>query len=128
MSTKDAIKRAWRNKNLNLKDSVARDHLALERTYLAWIRTGFAISALGIVIVRMQIAGTGSSGTDTFFKVLALVYIALGSLCIVAGFVRYARVEMHMENDIYPTGGLAAATVALCGLLAFAATFIVVLI
>ncbi|KAJ7071960.1 hypothetical protein C8F01DRAFT_1243059 [Mycena amicta] len=32
--------------------SVARDHLALERTYLAWLRTGLGFVALGIAVER----------------------------------------------------------------------------
>jgi uncharacterized membrane protein YidH (DUF202 family) len=34
--------------------SVARDHLASERTYLAWMRTGLGFIALGIAIERFQ--------------------------------------------------------------------------
>jgi uncharacterized membrane protein YidH (DUF202 family) len=34
--------------------SVARDHLASERTYLAWIRTGLGFVALGIAIERFS--------------------------------------------------------------------------
>nr|GAT44660.1 predicted protein [Mycena chlorophos] len=32
--------------------SVARDHLASERTYLAWLRTGLGFVALGIAVER----------------------------------------------------------------------------
>ena len=34
--------------------SVARDHLASERTFLAWMRTGLGFIALGIAIERFQ--------------------------------------------------------------------------
>ena len=34
--------------------SVARDHLASERTYLAWTRTGLGFVALGIAIERFS--------------------------------------------------------------------------
>lgn len=34
--------------------SVARDHLASERTFLAWIRTGLGFVALGIAIERFS--------------------------------------------------------------------------
>ncbi|KAJ7739035.1 hypothetical protein DFH07DRAFT_79452 [Mycena maculata] len=33
--------------------SVARDHLALERTFLAWLRTGLGFVALGIAMERL---------------------------------------------------------------------------
>ncbi|KKY19470.1 hypothetical protein UCDDS831_g05440 [Diplodia seriata] len=34
--------------------SVARDHLASERTFLAWLRTGLGFVALGIAIERFS--------------------------------------------------------------------------
>ena len=44
----------------------ARDHLANERTYLAWIRTAVALMGFGVVIVRLRYP----SGT-THFVVIA---------------------------------------------------------
>ncbi|MBW3625040.1 MAG: DUF202 domain-containing protein [Armatimonadetes bacterium] len=36
-------------------DSWVRDHLANERTYLAWLRTGFTLIGLGFVAVRPRL-------------------------------------------------------------------------
>ena len=118
------------SKTLDLQGSVARDHLANERTFLAWIRTGFATAALGVVIARMQMIGTvKESGVDpVFFKILSLVYILVGALCVVNGSHRYAKVEDCMKNGQYPTSGLSGSLVAISGLFAFLATFVVILI
>src|ERR1700689_5438043 len=35
-------------------DGRVRDHLANERTYLAWTRTGVAIMGFGVVIARLR--------------------------------------------------------------------------
>ena len=39
--------------SLDNKGSVARDHLALERTFLAWLRTSLAFASIGIAITQL---------------------------------------------------------------------------
>ncbi|KAL4986372.1 hypothetical protein BDW68DRAFT_163241 [Aspergillus falconensis] len=38
---------------LDNKGSVARDHLALERTFLAWLRTSLAFASIGIAVTQL---------------------------------------------------------------------------
>lgn len=38
-----------------LNPSRVRDHLANERTYLAWTRTGISLLGFGVVIVRLRV-------------------------------------------------------------------------
>ncbi|KAF2725809.1 hypothetical protein K431DRAFT_280528 [Polychaeton citri CBS 116435] len=38
---------------LENKGSVARDHLALERTYLAWLRTSLSFASIGIAVTQL---------------------------------------------------------------------------
>lgn len=49
-----------------------RDHAANERTFLAWIRTGLTIMALGFVIERLDLF-LASLGPDTPGSVLPMV-------------------------------------------------------
>lgn len=44
----------WRTPVYSNTGSTARDHLASERTFLAWIRTGLGFLALGIAIERFS--------------------------------------------------------------------------
>lgn len=39
--------------SLENKGSVARDHLALERTFLAWLRTSLAFASIGVAITQL---------------------------------------------------------------------------
>ncbi|MCJ1351644.1 MAG: hypothetical protein MMC33_001628 [Icmadophila ericetorum] len=57
---KEASGRWWKNVlekygsvELDNKGSVARDHLALERTFLAWLRTSLAFASIGIAVTQL---------------------------------------------------------------------------
>ena len=60
-ATEDNVKPSWWKRTaekygsitLDNKGSVARDHLALERTFLAWLRTSLAFASIGIAITQL---------------------------------------------------------------------------
>ncbi|RMZ79974.1 hypothetical protein DV738_g3100, partial [Chaetothyriales sp. CBS 135597] len=47
--------------SLENKGSVARDHLALERTFLAWLRTSLAFASIGIAVTQLFRLNTSSA-------------------------------------------------------------------
>lgn len=80
------------------KRSRARDHLANERTYLAWLRTAVNIMVLGLAIA-------GFSKKTTLFSVIAGgVLIAVGAVGLIYGTSRYRRVNRELESGCYVTG------------------------
>ena len=111
--------------------STARDHLASERTFLAWLRTGLGFVALGIAIERFsqfELAPPSPIPTDkgkskdqkNKSEDLVLGLLATGSGSIVYGTTRYFS-NMSMlgkglyKPSFYGAGGLSAAVVGLTG-------------
>jgi len=92
--------------------SVARDHLASERTWLSYIRTSLAISAAGVALVQLfTIAASRSPTTgDQLGATIqkwarpigaAVVLIGLG-VCLL-GFVRYFIIQHALTKGKFPT-------------------------
>ncbi|BCS18514.1 uncharacterized protein APUU_11342A [Aspergillus puulaauensis] len=51
---------------LENKGSVARDHLALERTFLAWLRTSLAFASIGIAVTQLfRLSNTSTQTQDS---------------------------------------------------------------
>ena len=76
--------------------TAAREHLANERTVLAWVRTGITLAALGFALARF--GGFLSRNRDRLDggpplapTALGLALIGAGLACAVVGFVRFRR-------------------------------------
>lgn len=90
----------------------ARDHLANERTFLAWVRTGTAIVIFGFAIGRFSIAirqlstflghPTRTIGVSVWMGAVAIVS---GVLLVIAGLVRYRKTRMQLETESFEPAG-----------------------
>jgi putative membrane protein len=83
--------------SLNRPEGRVRDHLANERTYLAWVRTALGLIGIGFVLARMgvflrQLAMMSGSATHQEFRggheflITGVVFLLLGAtICLGAG-------------------------------------------
>jgi putative membrane protein len=94
--------------------NLARDHLANERTFLAWVRTGVAVVVFGFAIGRfavairqwMQLEGHGlvvpTAGLSVWFGTVAIIG---GVLVCLLGLVRYRQTLKQIDSgDFQPAG------------------------
>ncbi len=106
----------------------SREHLANERTLLAWTRTSIGLMAFGFVLERfaffirrlvllekigLKAAGRVAGGqkslvmgetafhTSGFSAVLGIVFVVFGIVLAVFAFVRYREVEKEIEQQRY---------------------------
>jgi putative membrane protein len=94
----------------------ASDHLANERTFLAWIRTSIALMGFGFVVVKfslfvrqLSLAVTGHTVTPVtgFSGVIGMCLVAVGALTALIGFLRYRRIEKQLlDHAFYPQSTL----------------------
>jgi len=90
----------------------ATDHLANERTFLAWMRTGAAIVVFGFAIGRFSIAMRQLTALQGHAVRTAGMSVWLGSFTIlaglalvVAGLVRYRKTRVQLEAGTFEPAG-----------------------
>ncbi len=96
----------------NSNPNRARDHLANERTFLAWLRTGIATIIFGFAIGRFSIAlreflkvqgYTGvTPGLTTWLGITSAVG---GVLLIFVGLRRYRETKVQLDSDTFEPAG-----------------------
>lgn len=86
------------------------DHLANERTFLAWIRTSIAIMGFGFVVVKfsmfvrqlsVMLQGPVLAQPKGYSGTIGILLVALGALTTLLAFVNYRKVRMQIENNSY---------------------------
>jgi putative membrane protein len=96
-----------------LNPNRARDHLANERTFLAWVRTGVATIVFGFAIGRFSIAlrefmkvqGYGAGSTPGLTSWLGMVSTVGGVLLILAGLSRYRKTRVQLDSNTFEPAG-----------------------
>jgi putative membrane protein len=90
----------------------ARDHLANERTFLAWVRTSVAVVVFGFAIGRFAIAMRqltafqGQAPKSTGLSVwMGTISILAGIVMAVAGLMRYRKTRAQLEEGKFEPAG-----------------------
>jgi len=90
----------------------ARDHLANERTFLAWVRTSVAIVVFGFAIGRFAIAMRqlaafqGHVSKTTGLSVwMGMSSIVAGVVMVVAGLLRYRKTRAQLDQGEFEPAG-----------------------
>jgi putative membrane protein len=91
-------------------DTKLREHLANERTFLAWVRTSVALIGLGFVIVKFALflkevsllfKEQSITETEGFSAVIGVVIVAFGVVLSPFAYFQYKKVEKQINRQSY---------------------------
>lgn len=106
------------NKDGNQKSNASshtNEHLANERTFLAWVRTSVGIMAFGFVVEKFSIfikqfsfvLGKSdlqmqqSAPLQGYSSIFGVLLVALGAVICLLAFFNYKKVEKQIESNTY---------------------------
>ncbi|WP_407429806.1 YidH family protein [Arcticibacter sp.] len=89
---------------------VPNDHLANERTFLAWIRTGIAVMGFGFVVVKFSLFISQLSlafnqkvtlPDKGYSSVIGILLIGIGAVSVLLAYLRYRSIERKLLSQTY---------------------------
>lgn len=90
--------------------SRARDHLANERTFLAWVRTALAVIGLGVLLGKLV-------ETDGLLaEVIGLAMVGFGAVMLVYSVIRFEHITMLLDDDKFAAARWGPIVLAALGL------------
>lgn len=77
------------------------DHLANERTFLAWVRTAITVMAFGFVVARFGLflrlaSGTSAGAATPTAEVVGVLLVLAGTVVLVVSLLRYLRTRADL--------------------------------
>ncbi|KAG2172325.1 hypothetical protein INT43_004867, partial [Umbelopsis isabellina] len=112
-------------KRLENRDSVARDHLANERTFLAYIRTSFATISTGIAVTQLFRINEPRPIPFLGGEALGAYLILAGIVLVVYAAIRFFHCQEAMTKGKFPaTTNVPMVTSAMLLILCIALLFI----
>lgn len=98
------------------------DHLANERTFLAWIRTNLGIMAFGFVVVKFsffiqQLAfffrnsesselSVSHSSLQGYSSLFGITLVGVGAILSIFAFLKFKKTEKQINEDTYQSSHL----------------------
>jgi putative membrane protein len=86
------------------------DHLANERTYLAWVRTGIGIMAFGFVVVKfslfvkqigLALQTKANARSHGYSAIIGIILVSMGALSIFFAFLQYKKTNKQLKTYTY---------------------------
>jgi putative membrane protein len=86
------------------------NHLANERTFLAWIRTGIGVMAFGFVVVKFSLFVKQLTlllnkqeviQQNGYSSVIGISLVAVGAVSTLFAYARYRKSERQINGNIY---------------------------
>jgi putative membrane protein len=109
------------------REAEVREHLANERTLLAWVRTGIGLISIGFVIERAGVLAAASrvEGVSVAVStVFGFALAVLGCLTLVMGIFQFLRNRTRIITNTF-TPDILAYVIVVAGSLALAGSFMV---
>ncbi|KAH7162708.1 hypothetical protein B0J13DRAFT_536789 [Dactylonectria estremocensis] len=123
---------------LENKGSVARDHLAIERTFLAWLRTSLAFASIGIAVTQLFRLNTSLSegsapnkNTETLRHMgrpLGATFLGISILILFLGYKRYFHAQHWVMQGKFPASRGTVTIVAFVAFAIMVASLVVVIV
>ncbi|KAI9802635.1 MAG: hypothetical protein M1825_002657 [Sarcosagium campestre] len=121
---------------LENKGSVARDHLALERTFLAWLRTSLAFASIGIAITQLFRLNTsishdknvGKHKMRQVGKPLGATFLAIAIVVLFVGFHRYFESQHWIIRGKFPASRGSVFIIAFIAAVLIVGSLVIVLV
>ena len=92
----------------------SREHLANERTFLAWVRTSIALMGFGFVIVKFTLflkeisllLETKVVSSKGYSAMAGIIMVALGVIIAILAFFQYKKYEKQLNNNSYVSSSM----------------------
>lgn len=99
----------------NIDSKYIQQHLANERTFLAWLRTAIAIIGVGFLVTNLHFTmkSTLSPFSDTLASIIGISSVGLGILTIVMAMAAYFKNIHSINTQSFRTTKTAVVTLAL---------------
>jgi len=102
--------------------SLARDHLANERTFLAWIRTALAVIGLGVLVGKL-IETDGLAA-----EIIGIAMVGFGAAMLIYSISRYERTITLLNNGQFSAARWGPIVLAALGLFIAVGALILLLV
>ena len=96
--------------------SIARDHLANERTFLAWLRTGVTLMGVGVALVKF-----GEPVSGLFLTIIGIFFLG-------TSLYRYFEVKNGLLEDKYIINTFCIVLITILAILFIFLAFFVILL